>query len=359
MSYRIGGIHMASRLPSPSIAPVPEVQIAAKKPSAHRWLRWLIGVLLLVAVAMTSLYGVLSCYIATSLVNEPRVPIYSTPAALGLKFQNVTFPSREDHLQLRGWLIPGIRSDGSLTTQRTIIMVHGHGTNRADKDVGLLDLSSRFARNGFAVLTFDARGKGESASAPLSLGYFEQRDVLGAVDFLQSGPLPYPELGRPHAIAGWGVSMGGATLLLAAAREPAIRAIVSDCAYADAIPIVERDIPRRSHLPQMFTPGTILATRAIYGMDLYATRPVAVVKNLAPRPVFFIHGDSDTTVPPSDMNAMATAARAAPNSHVQTWLVTGGIEHAKAFETQGNLYVSRIVDFYTTALGPDTGAASS
>src|SRR5579884_4101313 len=201
----------------------------------------------------------ISLLIAKKLAYAPHVLPHSTPDSLGLEYRDVTFPSREDHLQIHGWFIPGVLPDGSLTTRRTIIMVHGVRTNRADKDAGLLELSGHLARQGFAVLAFDMRGSGESTRAPLTLGFFEQRDVLGAVDFLQSGPLPYPELGRPRVIGGWGVSMGGATLLLAAAREPAIRAIVSDSAYSNIIPILEREIPRNSRLPRIFTPGALLA----------------------------------------------------------------------------------------------------
>ncbi len=43
--------------------------------------------------------------------------------------------------------------------------------------------------------------------------------------------------------------MGAATLLMAAAQSPAIRAVVSDSAYADIIPILEREVPKRGHLP--------------------------------------------------------------------------------------------------------------
>jgi len=75
-----------------------------------------------------------------------------------MQFKYVTFPSREDHIQLQGWFIPGVLPNGSLTSQRTIVFVHGSRTNRADKPSGLLDLSVAFARNGFAVLAFDMRG---------------------------------------------------------------------------------------------------------------------------------------------------------------------------------------------------------
>lgn len=312
--------------------------------------------LTLTAIA-TFAYTGLSVYIATQLVYVPPTPIYATPASMGVAYHNVTFPSRVDKLQLRGWFIPGVLPNGKLTTQRTIIFVHGNRTNRADKFAGLLALSVAFARSGFGVLAFDMRGFGESPPAPLSLGYFEQRDVLGAVDFLQSGPLPYPELGRPQRLAGWGVSLGAATLLLASAQTSAIQAVVSDSAYADILPILEREIPKGGHLPPLFTPGVLISARALYGMDFYQVRPVDIVAKVASRPILFIHGDADTYIPPSNMDILAQAARTAPHAHVQTWLVHGAT-HAHAFLVLGQAYVTRVVAFYTQILGPDTSLAA-
>jgi len=59
-------------------------------------------------------------------------PIYATPASLGLQFKYVTFPSRVNQVQLKGWYIPGVLPNEHLTTQRTIIMVHGTRANRTD-----------------------------------------------------------------------------------------------------------------------------------------------------------------------------------------------------------------------------------
>jgi fermentation-respiration switch protein FrsA (DUF1100 family) len=341
---------MSSRPPS-SVVPITQPQGGVKK--TDRLLRWIVVALLIFSVIVTTAYTALSIYIATQLVYAPQKPIYATPASLGLQFKYVTFLSRTDQVQLKGWYIPGVLPNGNLTSQRTIIMVHGDRTNRADKDAGLLNLSGDLARHGFAVLAFDMRGSGESQPEPLSLGYFEQRDVLGAVDFLRSGTVPYPDLGRTRIIGGWGVSMGAATLLMATAQEPAIRAVVSDCTYADIIPILEREVPERGHLPPLFTPGALFATRVLYGMDFYAVRPVDIVASIAPRPIFFIHGTSDTYVPTPNMNILAAAARTAPNANVQTWLVPGAA-HAQSFNTEGAVYVDRVVAFYNAALGPNT-----
>src|SRR5258706_3762880 len=310
---------------------------------------------LIITGALASGYAAVSFLIAKKLVNAPHVPNDSSAASLGLEYRHVILPSREAHLHIHGWFIPGVMPDGSLTTRRTIIMVHGVRTNRADKDAGLLDLSGHLARHGFAVLAFDMRGSGASAVAPLTLGYFEQRDVLGAVDFLQSGPLPYPELEHPRIIGGWGVSMGGATLLLAAAREPAIRAIISDSAYADIIPILEREISLNSRLPRLFTPGALFAARVLYGANYYAIRPAGGVASLGPRPGFFIHGADDVYISPSHMNELVAACTLS-NAYAQTWLLPRAA-HAQSFNTMLEEYGACVVCFYNEALGTDSGAA--
>jgi fermentation-respiration switch protein FrsA (DUF1100 family) len=161
--------------------------------------------------------------------------------------------------------------------------------------------------------------------------------------------MPYPDLGRPKAIGGWGVSMGAATLLLAAAQEPSIQAVVSDSAYADVLPILEREIPARAHLAPAFTPGILQAANVMYGIDFSAVRPEAVVARIAPRPILFIHGAADTYVPPDNMTMLAQAAQQAPNAHVQTWSVPNAT-HAQAFKVAGAAYVSRVVAFFKASL---------
>ena len=228
-------------------------------------------------------------------------------------------------------------------------MVHGLHSNREALDGGLLNLSAALVHKGFAILVFDFRGHGQSAPAPLSMGYFEQRDVLGAVDFLRSGSLPYPELGRPSAIGGWGISMGGATMLLAAAHEPAIRGVVADSAYAAFVPLLERN----ALMPGPIIPGVLFAMQTLYGINFDAVRPVDAVVKIAPRPLFFIEGTSDGLVPPWNMNLLAAAAESAPGSHVQTWLVHGA-NHIQSYDVMGNVYVQRVAAFFTNVLGPAT-----
>lgn len=317
-----------------------------------RLVRKFVVALLIASEVLALGYVGISFLVATQVAYAQPKAITKTPADLGLSYRDVSFLSRQDHLLLRGWFIPGILPNGQLTAERTIIMVHGLHSNRAALEAGLLDLSGALARQGFAILAFDMRGHGQSAPAPLSMGYFEQRDVLGAVDFLHSGSLPYPELGHPRAIGGWGISMGGATMLLAAAREPTIRGVVADCAFAAFVPLIEKD----PIIPNVFLPSVLDAMRLLYGIDYNAVRPVDVVASIASRPLFFIQGTADTLVPPWNMKLLAAAASAAPDAHVQTWLVRGA-EHVQSYHVMGTEYVNRVAAFFSAALGPDSHTA--
>jgi len=347
---------MLTHTPSSS-APAPVEDKSTRK--GRGW-RIVVAVLLTLSVLLMVGYSGVSFYIATQMQIGHRTPIYATPASLGLQYKDVTFPSRYDNLQIKGWFIPGILPNGQLTSQRTILMVHGIDNNRADKGGGLLNLSSDLAHHGFAILAFDLRGNGESPAAPRSFGLYEQRDVLGAVDFLHSGPLPYPELGRPHAIAAWGESLGGATVILATANEPSIKAVVSDSSYADALIRLERDIPAQGHIPPFFTPGGLVVANWLYGVDYYNIKPASVIASIAPRPILLIHGSADNkdhrTTPPAQMYILAAAALSAQNTNIQVWMVPGAT-HVQSYHVEGRVYVDRLVAFYTAALGPDTSGS--
>jgi uncharacterized protein len=339
--------------------PTTDADVSSSQQSSDdpaRRVRWVAAGVLICSSLLAFTYTGLSLVIATQLVYIPQKPVTTTPGAFGMQYRDVTFPSRGDGIALQGWFIPGHLPDGTLTASRTLIFVHGTRTNRADPITDLLQLQTDLAKHGFAILAFDMQGMGDSPPAPLSLGYFEQNDVLGAVDFLRTGPLHFPQLGRPHTIGGWGISMGGATLLLVAAHEPAIRAVASDSAYADIIPILQREIPKGSHLPAAFTPGVLLATQAIYGMNFFAVRPVDVVAGIAPRPLLFIHSTDDQYVPFSNCTALVSAASTPTNAQVQQW-VESGAKHGEIYKLNRAAYVEHLVAFFTASMGTDPATA--
>src|SRR6185312_673938 len=134
----------------------------------------------------------------------------------------------------------------------------------------------------------------------------------------------------------------------AAAREPAIRAVVADSAYDEMAPTIERELPARSRLPRFFTPGALFAARALYSVDVAAVRPVEAVATIAPRPLLLIQGGADAMNPASSLTNLARAAESDPQAHVVTWRVPN-VPHAQAFHQETEAYVSLLTAFFANA----------
>lgn len=281
--------------------------------------------LLLVLVAF---YSGTSWYIASQATKAERKPLEDTLARLEVSFEDVVFPARDNSAILRGWYLPTNNARGA------IIMVHGLDSNRGSPD--FVDLAAGLYRNGFSVLSFDLRGHGESSPGRLSGGLFEQEDVLGAYDWLIGQGL------LPGKIGLLGISMGASISLLAGAREPGIAAVVADSPFTDIRDMIGSELPRRGPVPSwlapMFIPGTTLAARVFYSIDLSRIVPEKAIGNLG-YPVFLIHCLGDERIFPEHSRRLQ---RASPSSVL--WLAPGK-EHGQAFKTFPREYLRRVSDY--------------
>jgi pimeloyl-ACP methyl ester carboxylesterase len=272
-------------------------------------------------------YVASSAYLATVVTTAGRHHVAGTPADLGLAYEPVMFASAEDHLALQGWLLPA-------PTDRAIVMVHGLDGNRwsgNDPEVAKL-----FVERGFNVLVFDLRAHGDSGGEHFGLGWYERRDVRAAVDLLERRGIP------PGRIGLYGVSLGAATSLLAAAAIPEVGAVVEDSGFADARDLFDKEINAKTGLPPVFTPGITFFGRAFYGLDLDAIPPVRAVPAIAPRPILFIHGDADTRIPVDNARRLKAASA---NPADELWIVSG-VGHGGAFGQDEALYAGKVIGFY-------------
>ena len=79
------------------------------------------------------------------------------------------------------------------------------------------------ASHGYGVLLYNARGSGLSEGDPNGWGWDWQRDVVGAIDFLQAR-----DGVEDDRIGGLGLSTGADVLIEVAAHDPELRAVVAD-----------------------------------------------------------------------------------------------------------------------------------
>ena len=258
-----------------------------------------------------------------------RMPIEENPGLLGLRYEKVSFPSRTDRLTIHGWFLP---KEGS---NKVLLIAHGAYIHRADYTIGLLPIAAKLVDNGYNILMFDFRGHGESEGKRISAGYYEKRDLLGAIDFVKQRGFT--------RIGIIGYSMGAATALMTAAENKDIDAIVSDSAYADLNDIIQSQFSLRTRFPKFLLRPLLFLAKLFYHIDYRSIKPVSVVSQIAPRSILFIHGDSDETVP---LNHVYQLYQTAQNSSNELWVVPD-TAHVRAYQTHQDEYISRITSFFS------------
>ena len=282
---------------------------------------------LAMAVAGAFIIGI-SGYVGWNLTHPPRKALQTTPAAIGLSYEPVSFVSRQDGLSLQGWLLR------SPENRLTVICSHGYRQNREQADVPLLPLAKVLVEHGMNVLLFDYRNSGESAGEMTSVGQYEVRDLLGAVDYVHSRQDLNPK------VALLGFSMGAATAILAGAAEPSIVAVVADAPFADLTRYLEANFSVWTGLPAVPFNRTILAvTPILTGLQPEKVSPVQVVGEFAGRPLLLIHGEADEDIAPENSWELQQAYPAAE------LMLVAGAHHVKSYQQEPMHYEAALLNF--------------
>lgn len=291
----------------------------------------LLKIVLAVIVVLAVVFVGISAYLGYSMTRVERVPLTGSPTENDLVYEDVSFPSLYKNLTLRGWYIPAYGSD------RVIIMVHGASEHRNPPGSGFLDIAESLVENDFSVLMFDLHGYGESEGNTVSGGYYEKDDLKGAVAYM--GQRGFKKIGV------LGFSLGGVAALMAAAKDERIDAVVSDSAYADLNDIMEPEFSRRTKAPKIFLRPILFMIKIMYGVDFAAIRPIDDVGEIAPRPIFFIHGEKDDMIPVEHAERLYEAV---DNPANELWIIPGG--HTMAYLDHPEEFIERVVSFFDGAL---------
>ncbi|MFN8636664.1 MAG: alpha/beta fold hydrolase [Chloroflexota bacterium] len=243
-----------------------------------------------------------------------------------------------DGVRLHSWLFQSPQAAAS------VIVLHGHGGNKHTT----LPLA-QMLYPAYNVLLIDHRGHGESDGVRTTIGYEERLDVHAAVDLLLERGL------GPVGI--FGMSMGAATAILAAAEDRRIAAVVADSPFARLRWAVAQSAVLRGY-PTVITPIIAylgcLATSLHLRSRMSAFDPVEVVDRIAPRPLLLMHGVEDEIVPVASARALMAQA----GEPFDVWLIDG-LKHCRAFDEAHAEFTSRVVGFFDRWLAPAAGGASA
>lgn len=246
------------------------------------------------------------------------------PEDFGLAVEEVKFASR-DGTSLAGWFVPGEK-------RMALALLHGYGRSRAE----LLPQAGILHRAGYSVLLFDFRHSGESAGDRVTVGIKEPLDVLGAVDYLRGRPEVDPE-----RVGVLGVSLGAAAGILAAAREPGIRCVVSEGAFHSLKSVLARGTRVFIGLPSFpFALLVRLVTEWRLGSSVDDVTPGKVIGRISPRAVLIIQGLEDDNIAYRSAQVLYWQAR----EPKELWLVPGA-PHARACGHDQEEYRRRVLGF--------------
>ena len=108
----------------------------------------------------------------TQLFFFPMKQEVRTPADIGLVYEDVYFPGKDEH-KLHGWYLPAVGH-----ARATVLFLHGNAENISTHIGSVYWLPAR----GFNVLLFDYQGYGQSEGTPSVAGALD--DVEAALGFL-------------------------------------------------------------------------------------------------------------------------------------------------------------------------------
>jgi fermentation-respiration switch protein FrsA (DUF1100 family) len=161
-------------------------------------------------------------------------------------------------------------------------------------DGGYPALAERICREGFAVFIFNFRGTGDSGGNMDILGW--TRDLQAVIDYLRS----LPDTGGSN-LALVGFSAGAAVSVYVASRDKRVSGVAACACPANFGLFTERDEPQ-TIIDNFRSIGAIRdadfpPSVGEWFDNLRLVTPVNHIAGIAPRPLLFVHGSQDETVP--------------------------------------------------------------
>ncbi len=216
-----------------------------------------------------------------------------TPENYKMPYESINFMS--NGVRLSGWFIPSNSNGGK---NPAIIIPHGWSNNSAK----MLSMAAQLHKANYHVVLFDTRGHGASGDdGPVTILTFIE-DIVASVDFLQKHSKV--DIKRIGVL---GHSLGGSSAIVAAAKDPRIKAVVSCSAFADPFDLTHTTL-KRFHIPsQIFVPLVSYFIERWLKTSFANMTPLNHI-GLIKAPILLIHGDEDNFVGPYNLDILYNSA---------------------------------------------------
>lgn len=314
---------------------------------ARKILKWVFGII--VALLVIFFYGVVPWFL-TGIATTGRFHFRDlndgkTPASYGMDFSPVEFKT-SDGIDLKGWYVPAKEP-----ARGTIVYCHGLNRTRVE----MLPMAAFAHQLGYNGVLFDLRHEGQSGGKVKSVGYWERLDAEAAMRFA----FDREHAARPAVL--WGISLGAAAALMAAAETPDVAAVISDSTFLNFRDTVVHHYRlfmgrfRPWWFPHL--PAFPLADEVIYWSAYRAHFKPSdfdlekAVERINPRPILFVGVQGDQRMPPD----IARRLYADATSPLKQILVVPGTRHGEGFN-QATAQCEQAVTDFLARVNPGTTA---
>ncbi len=280
---------------------------------------------LLLLTAAAAVFCEATLHVPRRVPGDPPATIY--PAA---SWRTVAIRAT-DGAALEAWFVaPAAKPNG-----RCVAVLHGI----ADSRLGAAGFAPMFLAAGYSVLLPDSRTHGRSGGEFVTYGLLEKRDILAWAHWMRGEGCT--------ETYGLGESLGASILIQASALEPAFRAIVAECPFADLEAAGESRVRNMLPLPGwlakpaawLVVESGVFYARLRYGFDFRQVSPIAAMAQTR-TPILLIHGLEDSRTPHWHSQRLAQA-----NPAAVLWLVPHA-EHVSASSTDPPGFRSRVLAWF-------------
>ena len=241
---------------------------------------------------------------------------------LAVPYEDVWIKSN-DGLGLHGYFYKNEQSNDF------VLMFNGYrGTPRRDFSGGAL-LAINLKKN---VILIDQRAHGKSEGNSICFGRKEQYDVLSWINFVTE------KWGNSIKITIVGISMGGATVLMASDKIDRSINVIADCPYSTEKDVIKHTMIKMGLPANFFWPFAYLSAIVFCHARLKDDAKINVTNSK--NQILIIHGTGDSIVP----HPMSERVYEGNENHVR-YEKFEGAEHALSYLREPERYEKLIKDF--------------
>lgn len=208
----------------------------------------------------------------------------------------------DDGLRLSAWWMPNGKPN-----RPPVVILHGLGASKAH----MIDYILLAQEQGNPALAIDFRGHGDSDPSLTSIGFYESRDALAAMQFVRERGAGDPVL--------WGTSMGAVSALLAAARDGAAAGVIADApfdTYRNTVLHHARLFYGLSEFPLITLAMPMIESRVRFRVnDVDCLRAAEQIR----APMLVMAGEQDVRMPPAMVRTIYERA----GGPKEFWIIPG------------------------------------